>query len=132
MATDGRQPFFRNVDAVVSVNVVRMQTDLYRFLNAPRIPVLVLRYAMYLIPIRRMIGVPCMFRDRGIVSATEPDVPAVFNHSFTNRSASFANVDLVTSPARDLVNNAVASVGERGVLRVDEPVSDGSVGSQSS
>ena len=48
MATDGGEPFFRNVNAIIAVNVSRVQKDLDRFLNLPCIPVFVLRYAMEL------------------------------------------------------------------------------------
>ena len=71
---------------------------------------LVLRYATDLVPVGRMLGLPCMLCDRGIVSASESDISTMFMHSFADWSTSFANVDLITCPARDLINYAVASI----------------------
>ena len=77
----------------------------------------VLRYATDLIPIWRVIRVPCVFRDFGIVSAPEPDISAMFKHSFTDGSTRFADVDLVTYRAWNPINNTVTSVTKKTYVR---------------
>ena len=75
-----------------------------------------------------MAAVPSMLCDRGAVGAPMLDITAMFNHSFANGPTGFADVDLVTSPTWNLVDNAVAPVRNNGVLRSDELAANGGVG----
>nr|XP_054759368.1 uncharacterized protein LOC129265391 [Lytechinus pictus] len=77
-----------------------------------------------LIPVRWMIGVPSMFCNSRAISAPQPNITAMFLHAFPHRSTSLTDVDFVASRAWDLINNPIASVGDRAVFRTDQLAAD--------
>ena len=77
MTADGGEPFLRDVDAAVSINIIRVKADLDSFLNTPCVPVLIPRYAAHPIPIGRVICAPSMLSNCRAIYATVLDISAV-------------------------------------------------------
>ena len=90
-------PKFDDIDPVVSVEIIGIQTDIDSFFNPPCVPMSFLGKALNPVPVWLMLVIQSMFGYSWVVSSAEPGHVVMLSDPFLYRTGSFTDVGFITS-----------------------------------